>query len=133
MSGEHDVGCGLVLGPNLFNLAGLLGLSALLIGQIEQARPGLLLHGTVALITTLAVVGLVLGWLSPMLTLALVLLVFAATVHAALSLGRVWHVPPWCSASAKAGPIRYLPRCSCWGGAVVVALYLVFVFVRFNL
>lgn len=80
LSGAHDVGYGLVLGSNLFNLAGLLGLSALLIGQIDQDRPGLLLHGTVGVTTTCAVMALVLGWLSPVLTLSLVILVFAAYV-----------------------------------------------------
>jgi len=80
LSGEHDVGFGLVLGSNLFNLAGLLGLSALLIGQIEQDRPGLLLHGTAAVATTLAVAALVLGWLAPVWTLTLVVLIFAAYV-----------------------------------------------------
>ncbi len=80
VSGAHDVGYGLVLGSNLFNLAGLLGLSAVLIGQIEQERPGLLLHGSVAAATTLIVAALVLGWLTPIWTLTLLLVVMVPYV-----------------------------------------------------
>ncbi len=73
MSGAHDVGYGVVLGSNLFNLAGLLGLSAVVIGQVGQNRTGLLLHGTVALIATAAAATLVMGWLAPAWTLVILL------------------------------------------------------------
>jgi cation:H+ antiporter len=75
LSGAHDVGYGLVLGSNLFNLAGLLGLSAVLVGQISENRAGLVLHGSVAVLTTLLAGALVLGWLLPGWTLALMLVV----------------------------------------------------------
>lgn len=80
LSGAHDVGYGLVLGSNLFNLAGLLGLSALLMGGIEQDRPGLLLHGTVAVTTTAAAAALLAGWLLPVWNLALIVFVLAGYV-----------------------------------------------------
>lgn len=75
LSGAHDVGYGLVLGSNLFNLAGLLGLSAVLVGQISENRAGLLLHGSVAVLTTLLAGAMVLGWLLPGWTLALIIVV----------------------------------------------------------
>jgi cation:H+ antiporter len=80
VSGAHDVGYGLVLGSNLFNLAGLLGLSALLVGPIEQDRAGLWLHGGVAVATTLAVAALVLGWLAPVWVLVILLVIMVPYV-----------------------------------------------------
>ena len=80
LSGAHDVGYGLVLGSNLFNLAGLLGLSAVLVGQIAENRAGLALHGSVALLTTLLAGAMVLGWLPPWWTLALMVGVMAPYV-----------------------------------------------------
>ena len=94
VAGAHDVGYGLVLGSNLFNLAGLLGLSAVLIGQIKQDRAGLLLHGSVAVVTTLAAVALVMGWLAPAWTLALLLAVMMPYVTLlALSPSRLRRLP----------------------------------------
>jgi cation:H+ antiporter len=75
LSGAHDVGYGLVLGSSLFNLAGLLGLSAVLVGQIREDRAGLALHGGVAVLTTLLAGAMVLGWLPAGWTLALMLVV----------------------------------------------------------
>lgn len=94
MSGAHSVGYGLVLGSNLFNLAGLLGLSAVLIGQIKQDRPGLLLHGSVAVVTTVAAAALVLGWLAPAWTLVVLLAVMTPyVVLLALSPERLRQLP----------------------------------------
>lgn len=61
----------MVLGSNLFNLAILLGLSAVLAGQVHIRRQGLLLDGTVALFTLLVVSALLLGLLAPVLALVL--------------------------------------------------------------
>lgn len=94
ISGAHDIGYGLVLGSNLFNLAGLLGLSAVLIGRIEQDRAGLLLHGSVAIMTTAAAVALVMGWIEPIWMLAALLLIMAPYVTVlALSPGRLRRRP----------------------------------------
>jgi cation:H+ antiporter len=79
-AGAHDVGYGLVLGSNLFNLAGLLGLSAVLIGRIEQDRVGLLLHGTVAVATTAGAAALVMGWLAPVWVLTLLVAIMVPYV-----------------------------------------------------
>jgi cation:H+ antiporter len=47
-SGNHDLGLGIVLGSNIFNLAVLLGLSALISGKIRVDTRTLLLNGGVA-------------------------------------------------------------------------------------
>lgn len=47
-SGQHELGLGIVLGSNIFNLAALLGLSALLSGQVRVQRRSLLLNGAIA-------------------------------------------------------------------------------------
>ena len=69
--GAADLGRGVVLGSNLFNLAMLLGLSAVLAGRVRMRRQGLLLDGAVALITLLVVAALLLGLLAPVLALLL--------------------------------------------------------------
>jgi cation:H+ antiporter len=48
-SGNHDLGLGIVLGSNIFNLAALLGLSALISGKVRVGSRTLLLNGGVAL------------------------------------------------------------------------------------
>lgn len=47
-SGNHDLGLGIVLGSNIFNLAGLLGLSALMSGKVQVDTRTLMLNGVVA-------------------------------------------------------------------------------------
>ena len=47
-AGQHDLGLGIVLGSNIFNIAALLGLSALLSGRVRVSRRTLLLNGSVA-------------------------------------------------------------------------------------
>ena len=74
--GAPDLGRGVVLGSNLFNLAMLLGLSAVLAGQVRIRRPGLILDGSVAVLTLLVVASLLLGFLAPVLTLVLLAVLF---------------------------------------------------------
>ncbi|MDQ2687036.1 MAG: hypothetical protein M3Y28_04130 [Armatimonadota bacterium] len=71
LSGARDVGLGVVLGSNMFNLAALLGLSAMVAGPVRAHRAGLVLHGGVGLWVTLAGGALVVGWLSPVLSVVL--------------------------------------------------------------
>ncbi|HLI71719.1 MAG TPA: hypothetical protein VKV19_18330 [Ktedonobacteraceae bacterium] len=75
-AGAADLGRGVVLGSNLFNLAMLLGLSAALTGQIRMRRQGLMLDGTVALLTLLVVASLLLGLLTPILAGVLLAVLF---------------------------------------------------------
>lgn len=64
-AGARDVGVGVVLGSNIFNLAALLGLGAVLAGGVQARREGLLLDGGVALLVTLIGGALVAGALPP--------------------------------------------------------------------
>ena len=63
--GAHDVGVGVLVGSNGFNLTAMIGLSALLTGRVRLPREVLLLEGTVALLVTVVAGALLLGWLSP--------------------------------------------------------------------
>jgi cation:H+ antiporter len=63
--GAHDVGVGVLVGSNGFNLAAMIGLSALLTGHVRLARKDLMLEGTVGLLMTVLAGALLLGWLSP--------------------------------------------------------------------
>ncbi len=60
-AGHNDLGIGLVLGSNVFNLAGLLGVSVLVAGNVRIHRQGLALNGAVALAVTAIGAALVLG------------------------------------------------------------------------
>ncbi|HEY9287772.1 MAG TPA: hypothetical protein VIT43_07100 [Candidatus Dormibacteraeota bacterium] len=65
LSGAREVGLGVILGSNLFNLAALLGLSALIAGRI-RFRPALLwVDGGIALFVTAVIGCLFLLRLSP--------------------------------------------------------------------
>lgn len=61
VSGAHDAGYGVVLGSNLFNLAGLLGVGAVVAGRVALRPPALTLHGAVGVAITLVAVALVRG------------------------------------------------------------------------
>ena len=55
VAGHEDTGIGVVVGSNIFNLAALLGVSALIAGSVGIHRHGLVLTGGVAMLV--AVVG----------------------------------------------------------------------------
>jgi cation:H+ antiporter len=55
VAGHKDTGVGVVVGSNVFNIAGLLGLSALLAGPVRLHAHGLVLTGGVAVVV--AIVG----------------------------------------------------------------------------
>jgi cation:H+ antiporter len=59
--GEKEVSLGVVLGSNAFNIAAMIGLSAVLAGTVRLAREALLLEGAVGLLATLVAAALVLG------------------------------------------------------------------------
>ena len=73
--GQAAVGAGVVLGSNVFNLAALLGLGAVVAGRIGLHRRVIWLSGTVALWVALVCVLAVLGACSPIVGLVLVTLV----------------------------------------------------------
>jgi cation:H+ antiporter len=76
LSGAKDVGLGVILGSNLFNLAALLGFSAVVTGRVSFRRILLALDGSVALWATLVVGLMLLVRLAPIIALVLVLAVF---------------------------------------------------------
>jgi cation:H+ antiporter len=72
---SHDsrIGAGVVLGSNVFNLAALLGLSAVVCGRLALHRRVIVLEGGVALWIAAVAVLVVVGTLAPAVGLALVL------------------------------------------------------------
>ena len=80
VSGHNDTGVGVVVGSNVFNIAALLGLSAVIAGSVRIHRHGLLLNGVVALLVAVVGALLVLRWLPSWAALVLVLLVLAPYV-----------------------------------------------------
>jgi cation:H+ antiporter len=65
IKGAHDVGVGVLVGSNTFQLAAMIGLSALLAGAVRIPRETLLLEGVVGLLITVLATVLLLRWLSP--------------------------------------------------------------------
>lgn len=63
LKGAHDVGIGVLVGSNGFNLAAMIGVSALLAGRVRLARETLELEGLVGLLVTVLACALLLGWL----------------------------------------------------------------------
>jgi cation:H+ antiporter len=61
--GEKQVSLGVVLGSNAFNLAAMIGLSAILAGTVSLHREALVLEGAVGLLATLVAAALILGLL----------------------------------------------------------------------
>jgi cation:H+ antiporter len=93
-SGHHDIGLGVILGSNLFNLAALLGLGAILAGRVVVKGGSILLDGGVGLLITLLTAALILQLIPPRLCALLLACVLAPYVAAlALSPFRLSHLP----------------------------------------
>jgi cation:H+ antiporter len=73
--GAHDVGVGVVLGSNVFNLAAMVGLSAILCGGVRVRREALAVEGAVGVAATLVVGLLILTLLDAWVALVLLALV----------------------------------------------------------
>jgi cation:H+ antiporter len=66
LAGHHaQIGAGVVIGSNVFNLAALLGVSAVVAGEIRLHRRVILLEGTVAMLIATVCLGVVLGGPGP--------------------------------------------------------------------
>jgi cation:H+ antiporter len=63
--GAGAVSLGVLIGSNIFNLAAMIGLSALLAGRVHLRREALVLEGGVGLLVTILASALVIGFLSP--------------------------------------------------------------------
>ena len=75
----------MIVGSNVFNLAAMLGVSALLVGSVRVPRNTLIVEGTAGLAVTVTVIAVLLGWL-PALA-AVVLLALIVAPYLALVLG----------------------------------------------
>ncbi len=73
LSGQMDVGVGVVFGSNLFNLASLLGVTAVISGGIAVRRAAASLDGIVGILITVVAVALVTGVAPPPLAAGLVM------------------------------------------------------------
>jgi cation:H+ antiporter len=89
VAGAGDVGVGVVVGSNLFNLAALLGLSAIVARGVRIRRGPLLLDAGVGLAVMLAAAVLVAGLASPAVV-ALVVLPLSFLYVVALAAPRRW-------------------------------------------
>ncbi|MGO9904758.1 MAG: sodium:calcium antiporter [Solirubrobacteraceae bacterium] len=69
--GEHSVGIGLLVGSNAFQLAAMIGMSALLAGTVMLPRDALVVEGVAGLLVTVLAAAALLGWLMPAVALAL--------------------------------------------------------------
>jgi cation:H+ antiporter len=74
-SGAHGVGVGVVLGSNLFNLAAMVGVSALVGGAVVLARAALVVEGAAALAVTLIAGALIAGVLPAAVAVLLIVAV----------------------------------------------------------
>ena len=63
--GAHSVSVGVLVGSNVFNLAAMLGLSALLAGNVWLPREVLFLEGVVGTAVTLIAASVLLHWIAP--------------------------------------------------------------------
>jgi cation:H+ antiporter len=79
-SGQHDLGVGIVVGSNIFNLAALLGLSALVSGKVAVARKTLVWNGSIALLVLLVVIAQLYGWVGGGWALALIAVIMVPYV-----------------------------------------------------
>ena len=90
--GENGVGVGVLIGSNLFNLAAMVGLSALLAGSVRLDRPALTLEGVFALFVIAVAAGVLFG---PLGAWPALVLFAAAAIPYLVLLGRgTFHGPP---------------------------------------
>jgi cation:H+ antiporter len=75
LRGERDVGLGVVIGSNAFNLAAMVGVGAIVAGSVRPRRSSLVIEATVALALLGVTAALLLAGLPPLAALALVLVV----------------------------------------------------------
>lgn len=77
IKGAHNVSVSVLVGSNVFNLAAMIGLSALLAGRILLPRAVLLLEGLIGAAITLIAAAVLLGWLDPVPAAVLAVCVLA--------------------------------------------------------
>jgi cation:H+ antiporter len=92
LRGEHGVGIGVLVGSNVFNLAAMVGVSALLAGRVRLDLPALALEGAFALFVTAVAAGVLFGPLGAWAGLAL--FAAAAVPYLVLLARGTFHGPP---------------------------------------
>ena len=80
LKGEHSAGVGVVVGSNVFNLAAMIGLSAILAGLIRVRRESLVVEGAVGLAVLLVAAALIVGWLPTAAAVAIIVVVLVPYV-----------------------------------------------------
>ncbi|MEO6902747.1 MAG: hypothetical protein ABI315_06290 [Bacteroidia bacterium] len=93
---QGDIGIGIVVGSNIFNLAALLGVSALFAGQLHINRPATVFNGTVAILVILMMILLIFKFISPVISVILLMVVFIPYVFISdLKVDKMkgWNVP----------------------------------------
>lgn len=93
---QHDVGVGIIVGSNLFNLAALLGLCALLAGRLPLRMQAIVLNGAIALLVTLVMCSLVFGLISAPVSVVFLLCVLVPyAIVSGLTASRMkrWRLP----------------------------------------
>jgi cation:H+ antiporter len=120
--GERGVGVGVLLGSNVFNIAAMVGVSALLSGGVALARPALALEGAFALFAIAVSGGVLYGGLPSWTALALLA---AWTVPYLVLLARgTFHGPLPPEPRTPSTPIRWPgARAAAGRTAQVVALF----------
>ncbi len=73
LSGHSDVAVGVVFGSNLFNIASLIGFTAVIAAPLAAPRASVLLNGGVGMVVTALAAALVLGTLPPIMAFILLL------------------------------------------------------------
>lgn len=120
--GERGVGVGVLLGSNVFNIAAMVGVSALLTGSVALARPALALEGAFALFAVAVAGGVLFGVLPPWS--ALVLLVVWTAPYLVLLARGTFHGPLPPAERTASAPIRWPgARAAAGRTAQVVALF----------
>jgi len=105
IKGAHGVSVGVLVGSNVFNLAAMIGVSALVVGSVRLARDVLLLEAAVGGLVTLIAAGVLLGWIP-----ALVAVILVACVLVPYLLLLIHGAPPSVRAPVVAGVLERLQR-----------------------
>jgi cation:H+ antiporter len=94
--GQHDVGVGIIIGSNIFNIAALLGLSALVAGKIPVRRQGVIFNGAISFVVTLVLILLIFRIISPLVSIVLLMLLLVPyVIVSSLKLNQMkqWRLP----------------------------------------
>ena len=75
LKGKHSAGVGVVVGSNVFNLAAMIGVSALVTSLVSVRRESLAVEGFAGVAVLVAAAALIVGWLPPAVAIAIIAVV----------------------------------------------------------